>query len=119
MPEQKNPRLFLDDIIESVDRIERYTKGISRDQFLKDIKTQDAVIRNLEIFGEAVKQLPESFTLQYPEVPWRLIAGMRDKLIHHYFGVSIDIVWETIQHDIPAIRPSLKKIQLSIEDKGH
>jgi hypothetical protein len=66
MPERKSPRLFLDDIIESVDRIERYTNGISRDQFLNDIKTQDAVIRNLEIFGEAVKQLPDRLPESIP-----------------------------------------------------
>ncbi len=75
------------------------------------------MIRNLEIFGEAVKQLPESFTRNYPDVPWKRIAGMRDKLIHHYFGVSLEIIWETIQHDFPAIRPSLKKIQSSIKEK--
>lgn len=77
MSEPKSPRLYLDDINESINRIQRYTKGLSRDQFFEDTKTQDAVIRNLEIFGEAGKQLPESFTRNYPNVPWKQIAGMR------------------------------------------
>ncbi len=117
MPERKSPKIYLDDIVESITRIQRYTRGMDREQFLKDIKTQDAVIRNLEIFGEAVKHLPDSFTGSYPKVPWKRISGMRDKLIHHYFGVSLEIVWETIQHDLPEIQPALKKIQSSIDEK--
>ncbi len=88
------------------------------DDFAADTKTQDAVVRNLEILGEAVKNLPESFTAEYPEVPWRFIAGMRDKLIHHYFGVSLAIVWETVQSDIPALRERLKSVQIPEEQGG-
>lgn len=87
------------------------------DEFLADIKTQDAVARNLEILGEAVKSLPEAFKAGHPEVPWRFIAGMRDKLIRHYFGVSPEIVWETAQSDIPALQEQLKAARFPGERK--
>ncbi len=79
------------DIDEFVERILQYTTETTYGEFINDTRTQDAVMRNLEILGEAVKNLPPRFTGQYPEIPWRFIAGMRDKLIHHYFGVSLEI----------------------------
>ena len=75
------------------------------------------MIRNLEILGEAAKNIPFSFKKKYPEVPWKRIAEMRDKLIHHYFGVSLDIVWATVTDDIPEIRPALIKIHASLQDQ--
>jgi uncharacterized protein with HEPN domain len=113
MPERPDIRLFYEDIIESIDRILRYTAGMTYEEFVSDTKTQDAVIRNLEILGEAVKNLPDVFKEQYPDVPWRVISRMRDRLIHHYFGVSLEIVWETIQTDIPALREQLRTIRIA------
>jgi uncharacterized protein with HEPN domain len=110
MPERPDIRLFCDDIVEAIDRIVRYTAGMTYEEFAADTKTQDAVIRNLEILGEAVRSLPEAFKDQYPDVPWREIRRMRDRLIHHYFGVSLKIVWETVQTDIPALRKQLRTI---------
>jgi uncharacterized protein with HEPN domain len=83
MPERSDIRLLCSDITEAIERILRYTSDMTYDEFLADTKTQDAVTRNLEILGEAVKNLLESFKERYPSVPWRSIAGMRDKLIHH------------------------------------
>jgi uncharacterized protein with HEPN domain len=119
MPERDSDvsRLFLEDICIAIDRIITYTSRITRSDFGNDPKTQDAVIRNLEILGEAVKNLPETFKDTYPFVPWKRIVGMRDKLIHHYFGVSLDIVWTTATEDIPEIRPVLLKIQKMENEK--
>ena len=113
MPERSNTHLLCADIAEAVERILSYTSEMTYDEFTGDIRTQDAVIRNLEILGEAVKNLPPSFTERYPEVPWRFIAGMRDKLIHHYFGVSLEIVWETTQSDIPVLLEWLRDARLT------
>ncbi len=76
---------------------------LTYEQFLKDIKTQDAIFRNLEVIGEATKNLSSSLQEQYPEVPWRGMAGIRDRLIHHYFGVNLDIVWDIVTVEIPAL----------------
>lgn len=109
--DRTDPSHFLDDIVVAIDRILLFTSGMTRNDFGNDLKTQDAVIRNLEILGEAVKNLPETFKEMYPEVPWAHMAAMRDKLIHHYFGVSLDITWVTITEDIPGIRPVLLEIR--------
>ena len=104
---RKNPKIFLHHILESIEEIENHLRGISEQEFLKDTKTQDAVIRRIEIIGEAVKNLPSTFTKKYPEVEWREIAGMRDKLIHHYFGIDIEIVWEVVSRDIPKLKKQI------------
>lgn len=84
---------FLRDIQEAIRRIGLYTTGLKYAGFRQDAKTQDAVIRNLEIIGEATKNISEDLRVNYPAIPWRGMAGLRDRLIHHYFGVNLDIVW--------------------------
>ena len=101
---------LIQDIIESIHRIISYTENISYDKFLKDYKSQDAVIRNLEILGEAVKLLSVKIKEKYPHIPWKDITGTRDKLIHDYFGVNIDIVWDIVKTEIPKILPEVEKI---------
>jgi len=95
------------DINEAIARIERYTAGLTLDAFLADTKTQDATVRNLEIIGEAVKGLSFDLRKKHRDVPWQEIAGMRDRLIHHYAGVNWDIVWDVIQTKLPELRSHL------------
>ncbi len=101
---------FLNDIYEAIQRIELYTKGIDYENFLKDIKTQDAVIRNLEIIGEAAKNISDDFKSKNPQLPWKDLAGVRDKLIHHYFGVNLEVVWYIIKDDLPPLKEEIRHI---------
>jgi uncharacterized protein with HEPN domain len=80
------------------------------DRFLADIKTQDAVVRNLEIIGEATKSLSTGLREKYPDVPWKGMAGVRDRLIHHYFGVNLDIVWDIVAVELPALESQVEAI---------
>lgn len=100
----------LKDIGEAIRRIQVYMTGMTYEAFLADTKTQDAVVRNLEIIGEATKQLSESVRRQAPQIPWHNVARMRDKLIHHYFGVNLDIVWRVIQDDLSALMTASEEI---------
>ena len=111
----KNIKLFLNDILDSIQKIEIYTQGMTYDQFVKDEKTKDAVLRNLEIIGEAIKNIPGDIKEKYSEIKWKGITGMRDKLIHEYFGVSFPIVWETIKNDMTILKNEVKKIFDEIE----
>ena len=97
----------LQDISAAIERILSYTTGINYDDFITDLKTQDAVIRNIEILGEAVKLLSEGTKEQYPNIPWKDIAGTRDKLIHDYFGVNVDVVWSIVKNDIPFLHKEI------------
>jgi uncharacterized protein with HEPN domain len=99
-------RLFLDDILESVTRIREYTSGMDYDAFLQDPKTQDAVVRNLEIIGEAAGRLPENIRDGAPEIEWRKIVGIRDILAHEYFGVSLPVVWDIVQNKLDSLESS-------------
>jgi len=101
---------LLNDIVEAINRISTYTANISYDEFLLDFKSQDAVIRNLEILGEAVKLLSEDFKNNNPDLPWKEISGTRNKLIHDYFGVNIDIVWDIIKNELPSVLNKIRKI---------
>jgi uncharacterized protein with HEPN domain len=96
-------RDLLCDILEALRRAEAYSAGQSYGQFLADTKTQDAIIRTLEIVGEATKRLSQALRERYPEIPWKNMAGVRDKLIHDYFGVNVDIVWQIIRDELPPL----------------
>lgn len=107
---EKKPLFFLQDIKNSLDKILKYTNNISFDNFIKDDKTKDAVERNFEIIGEAVKNLPEDYRNNYPHIPFKQIAGMRDKLIHDYFGVDYEIIWKTIKDKLPQFKFEIEKL---------
>jgi len=106
---EREYRDYLNDMIEAADMVALFIENITKDQFLSDKKTQCAVVRALEIIGEASKKVPESIRTNYPDLPWREIGGMRDKLIHDYFGVNDEVVWETAVNDVPAIAARLKQ----------
>lgn len=99
--------LFVQDIVTAIDRIESFIADMDYAAFVEDDKTMSAVVRKLEIIGEAVKQLPAQMTQQHPEIPWKLIAGMRDKLIHFYFGVDPLLVWQTVKNRLPELKAVL------------
>jgi len=102
MPE-RDERLYLDDIVQAIDRILGYTAE-GRDAFFADSRTQDAVIRNIEVIGEAIRGVSPATRASHPEVPWRLIAGTRDRVIHGYFTVDLEIVWEIVEKELAELR---------------
>ena len=101
---------YLADTKEAILRINAYTKDLTFEQFLEDKKTQDAVVRNLEIIGEAAKNISEESKSRFPQIPWKDLAGVRDKLIHHYFGVNFDIVWNIVKQELPDVLSQLEEI---------
>jgi len=115
MSERAN-RDFLSDILEAARRITAYTMAMDYEAFLADLKTQDAVIRNLEIIGEATKNLSRELRDRYPGVPWKAMAGIRDRLIHDYFGVNLDIVWQIVSGELPQLIMQIDQILHSEPD---
>jgi len=107
---ERDFRDYLQDILASMLEIESFTRGMGADAFLKDRKTINAVVRSLEVIGEAAKKIPEGVRKKHPEVPWKRMAGMRDKLIHEYFGVDEDMVWKVATEELPPLKPALERI---------
>lgn len=106
----KNALIFIEYIEENIGAIEDFSGDISKKDLLADKQKQYAIIRAIEIIGESVKNLPDSFIKKYPEILWKEIVGTRDKLIHHYFGVDLDMIWKIIKEDIPKLKEQIKDI---------
>lgn len=107
---QKDDSVYLEHILQSIAKIEDYANGIKYLDFIKNEEKQDAVIRKIEIIGEASKKISKKLKEKYATIPWRAIAGMRDKLIHDYFEVDYETIWETVQHDIPTLKSQIENI---------
>ena len=106
----RNFKVILKDILQSIERIETYTKNFSFEDFCENQLVQDGVVRNLEIIGEAVKHLPKDVQKKYPDVEWKKIAGLRDILIHGYFGIDHEIVWDIITNKVSGLKEHISRI---------
>ncbi len=107
---KKEPKVFLGHICESIDHIEKYIASFSYIQFIKNPQLQDAVVRRLEIIGEATKNLPQEFRNKYPEIPWKFMAGTRDVMSHEYFGVDFMMIWNIIKKELPSLKIKILKL---------
>jgi len=107
---QRDYRVYLRDILDAIVKIERYVASSSFEEFMKNELVVDAVVRNLEIIGEAVKRLPKNVTTEHKDMGWRRIAGLRDILIHEYFGVDLEILWDIIKNKLPKLKEKVSRI---------
>lgn len=107
---KKEPKIFINHILESIEEIEKYTLDLSSADFLKSTLVQDASIRRLEIIGEAVKKIPAETRATTKDIPWKQIAGLRDMLIHEYFGIDLKLVWNVILKDLPSLKKNMLKL---------
>lgn len=105
---KRSPDLYIQDILEAINKIERYIKTISFEEFSQNDEKIDAVIRNLEIIGEAARHIPEDTIGIHPEIPWGKMISLRNKVLHEYFGVDEKILWQTIKEDLPRLKQQLK-----------
>lgn len=107
---KRAPKLYLQDILTSITSIEEYIQGMTLGIFIHDKKTVDAVVRNLEVIGQAARNIPSEIVAKYPEVPWKEMISMRNKVLHEYFGVDLEIFWKTITEDIPLLKEQIKRL---------
>jgi len=107
--------LYLKDVFENMKHAEAFIENLTYEEYIKDKKTSYAVVRCIEIIGEAVKNIPDDVREKYPDIPWKKMAGMRDKISHFYFGIDMKKVWLAVKRDLPQIKPSIKKILKDIK----
>ena len=114
---KRNSKLFLKDIVDAMGHIEEFIEGMTLDELEADEKTSSAVIRKFEVIGEAVKNIPNKVKEEHKDIQWKSMAGMRDRLIHAYFGIDYKLVWAAIKTEIPKLKPKLKKLLSSPEQE--
>lgn len=105
----KDEKVYIEQMLDSVSKIEAFTFGMKREDFMKDSKTQSAVIMQLTVIGELVKRISIK-TKESSDIPWKEIAGFRDRAIHHYFGMDLNVIWDTVVLDVPVLKVALKKL---------
>lgn len=108
---------YIQDILDAIVEIKEFIQGMRFENFAKEKKAINAVVRSLEVIGEATKKIPEDLRERYPQIPWRRMAGMRDKLIHEYFGIDLEIIWEVINNELPPVKPMIQRVLKDIEDR--
>ena len=108
---ERSVDFLIEDMWESIEKIERYTEGLTEEEFEQDDKTTDAVVRNLEIIGEAANRLPRGFRANHPKIEWKKIVGLRNRIVHEYFGVDLGIIWRIIHGDLPEFKEALSAIR--------
>jgi len=117
---KKDPIILLEHILESIDDITFFLKSVTQEKFEKNKEKINAVVRSLEIVGEAAKNLPEEIKIKYKDVAWKGMIGTRDRIIHQYFGVKLNIIWKIVQEDLPTLKKQLIKIKEELrKDSGN
>ncbi|MEK7250657.1 MAG: DUF86 domain-containing protein [Bacteroidota bacterium] len=111
---KRDIRVFLQDIVDSIEKLEQYTELVAEPEFYVDTEKQDAIIRRIEIIGEAVANLPMELRDKFPDVPWRDMVGMRNVMIHNYFGVTLAMVWRVASSDLPKLKERIIEVQKSL-----
>lgn len=110
-------RLLIEDMLERIERVERAVAGMDRATFLRDEKTNDAVVRNLEVIGEASARLPQEFRDRHPEIPWRQVVGLRNRVVHKYFDVDLQLVWEIVSGELEELKTRLEALRDSLGEE--
>lgn len=112
---RRDIRLFLADMLESIAKIERYTEGMDFADFVENELVTDAVVRNLEVIGEAARQIPEEVRGRYPAIPWRRVVGLRNIVVHEYFAVDLEVVWAVVRENLPPLKQALQGMLEDLE----
>ena len=113
---RRNHKLFVEDIVDAMDKIERYIKDLTYETFVKNDMAMDAVVRNLEIIGEASNNLPEDVRVKYLDIPWKRMIGLRNIAVHEYFGVDLSIIWEIVTKNLPDTKPNIEVMLQGFND---